>query len=1670
MNARTIVVTIAVLLLGSGTAMAQAGSLDPTFNPGDVGYGFGDGASILRCTAMLPDGKVLVGGSFSTYDGMPYSGIARLNPNGGLDSSFPATDLNGEVFRMALQPDGKTIIVGGFTTYNGTVRNGVARLNADGGLDTYFAAGAGAEYQPWQPASVLAMVIQPDGKVLLGGHFITYDGMPRSRIARVNPDGSLDASFDPGGGADGTIRSIALQPDGNILVCGDFTNYDGITRDHLARLHADGSLDASFDPGGGPSVTIPGTSLKVNVISALPDGKVLIAGQFDSYPGTNNLTGLARLQADGSLDPGFVFHADAYPDIMTLASYTDGKILVGGRFFMYNNDTGNTGRNIARLNANGSLDLSFECGSGSDSYVEEVITQPDNKILIAGWFTMYNGIGRKSIARLNAEGGLDTPFDPPGTGVTGSGYNTGVHAFAMQPDGRILIAGWFTTYNGTPRNHIARLNTDGTLDPTFDPGTGFEGGELNVRTDAIAVQSNGQVLVSGTFSSYDGTTRSSIVRLNTDGTLDASFDTGTAIETPVPAIVSQPDGKILAGHMYWQNTDWGLRIVRVGVNGGVSNSSFLLGPGTHHLTMAAQPDGKIVIGGDFTEYDGVPRNRIARLNADGSLDTTFNPGAGANGIVRSVAVQPDGNILIAGDFTSYDATARNRVARLRADGPIDLSFDPGSGVSSDFMFTSPYIQSVAVLADGKILIGGYFVSCNGNPSRGIARLDADGSLDLSFETGTGVVPESELPEFSSYVHAIALQPDGRILIGGAFTSYNGIGRNRIARLMGDEVFDCEGVLGGPALPGTPCDDGCALNGSEVWDPQCVCTGQALTGMVELTPFDTLCPGGDPYPLAHAVPAGGTWSGMNVADNAFQAGPQLGGDAELSYTVTDPNTGCTLTATQPIAWMAPQVSSVDGPLISGPFGGGCGYDPLQLVAVPAGGTWAYPADDGGVLDRSCEARPFTIDESVYTLHAANGDCPAVHLAFVENWIEYRPCAEPIDAGPDISVCTDGGQLEWTGFYYHNPGSPYSSQDTHTDCDSSYWEADTHHCLFFPEQHEAGIYPIVRISVNTAYCGIAYDTLIVTIAEPSLWYLDADGDGLGDANDTVTACGQPEGHVAISTDCDDADASITAPGDPCDDGNANTGNDVLTEGCVCLGTPVDSDGDGVPDDTDCAPNDPNVQVLNAGSNGTCEVCAANAAYDLFGCLGGSPQPGGTWYTLPGDTVVSASFDASAYGPGVWQFWYVLDATANCPADSAVAIVMVTAAPDAGEDASVAVCSDGIPIDLFSVLNGTPDAGGAWSLNGTAHSNFYNPTSDAPGAYTYVSTGTSPCANDTATVTVAEPQAPDPGISGVVTLCSNGVAVELLDFVNGGPDSTGTWSFNGTAHSGIFVPGTDAPGVYWYSVEGVEPCFDNSASMLVTVVLAPNSGEDSSILICGTDAPFSLFGALPDNPDVGGTWFLDGQMTGPFFDPGTYEEGTYTCLYVVSGNVPCPGDTATLTVTLMEADIIPITIIGPDPVLTQDPVTYTADPALDSVVWTLPDGWAWSPDDTDTTDATAILIPSTQGGPFTISAQGFGSGCESGTYTFAGNSSVGMAAGNSPADGMLVYPNPTQGHLTVRWGTAGTLRFALINALGQQVLNLGQHASGAVLDLGGIAPGVYTLRWKGTEKEGRTSVLVQ
>lgn len=361
------------------------------------------------------------------------------------------------------------------------------------------------------------------------------------------------------------------------------------------------------------------------------------------------------------------------------------------------------------------LDTSFNSGLGSNGDIESIALQPDGKILIGGYFTSYNNIPRNKIARLNSDGSLDTSFS---SGAISNGIY--IHTIAVQSDGKILIGGLFTASNNTTEN-IARLNSDGTLDTTFNAGTGTTPFEVS-----DIVLSNNKIIIAGEFDNYNNTSINRIACLNSTGVLDNTLNPGIGTNNYIDFII-------------------------------------------------VQPDGKIIIGGGFTTFNGTSKKRLARLNSNGTLDNTFNVGLGADDYIHSAFLQTDGKIIIGGAFNTFNGIAINSLARLNSNGTLDNTFNTSLSSTST-------IASITSNSDGKIIISGSFSTYNSINRNNIAQLNSNGTLDTSFDSSTGS---------NGVIVSTAIQPDGKILIGGYFTSYGGVLANRIARLMGNNSLNTQ---------------------------------------------------------------------------------------------------------------------------------------------------------------------------------------------------------------------------------------------------------------------------------------------------------------------------------------------------------------------------------------------------------------------------------------------------------------------------------------------------------------------------------------------------------------------------------------------------------------------------------------------------------------------------------------------------------------------------------------------------------------------------------------------------------------------------------------------------------------------------------------------------------------
>ncbi|HRZ56252.1 MAG TPA: Calx-beta domain-containing protein [Candidatus Paceibacterota bacterium] len=365
----------------------------------------------------------------------------------------------------------------------------------------------------------------------------------------------------------------------------------------------------------------------------------------------------------------------------------------------------------------GSLDAAFNPVGGPNRPVLAMAVRSDGRLLCGGGFTQFNGADHAGLVQLNPDGSVDSSFHPVRIAVGPDREDGGVYgsvwAIAEQSDGRILVGGEFPAVNGVNRPNLARFNTNGTLDPDFLPAA------PNGRVQCILFQPDGKILLGGVFTTIGGQWHPMVARLNPDGSLDPDFRFSISGFVDLIPLGLQPDGKILVGYVLASFFGACTRLNPDGTrDSSFRQPAFPFYSWPNALTVL--PNGQILMGGDFRTVNGKPRPLLARLNSDGTLDESFITPFDRNGYATSLIPLPDGRLLVAGLLNLTNTPARRNLVRLNADGSLDPSFDVGSG-PNDFVF------AVAAHASGSVYFGGAFVEVNGRSAPYLARVRCDGT-------------------------------------------------------------------------------------------------------------------------------------------------------------------------------------------------------------------------------------------------------------------------------------------------------------------------------------------------------------------------------------------------------------------------------------------------------------------------------------------------------------------------------------------------------------------------------------------------------------------------------------------------------------------------------------------------------------------------------------------------------------------------------------------------------------------------------------------------------------------------------------------------------------------------------------------------------------------------------
>ena len=525
-------------------------------------------------------------------------------------------------------------------------------LAQQGKVDHSFNVFDDGQYGDGFDGTVRTLLLQRDGNLIVGGDYLSLNGSPISYLTRLNPNGSIDESFNTGTGFNGKIYASYLQSDGKIILGGSFTSYNGISAGRLIRLNSDGSYDPTFNTSIGATTGI------VYDIAMQSDGKIIIVGSFTKYA-NSTVNRVARLFPNGTLDSSLLTGSGSTLNITHVKITTDERIILTGNFITFN---GTPANRIVRLNSNGSFDSTFNCGTGFNDDVNAIALQTDGKMVIGGNFTVFNDIVANRFIRLNADGTKDESFQ------VGLGFSKeGVQTIKIDSNGDLMIGGSFTGfYNGSEVNRVVFLNSDGTLKTNFDIGSG----PASASVLSLECDEEGSWFIGGSFSVFNGQNQGRLAKINSDGEHDIAYlSSGIGFDNSVLNILPLPNQKIIVGGNFNKFNGTAVSKITCLLEDGSIDTSFNTGKtGANYLvkTTVLQADGKIVIGGNFTKYNDILSNRIIRILSNGETDNSFNIGEGFNAQVYALAVQTDQKIIVAGAFTKYNGSTLNnsRVVRL----------------------------------------------------------------------------------------------------------------------------------------------------------------------------------------------------------------------------------------------------------------------------------------------------------------------------------------------------------------------------------------------------------------------------------------------------------------------------------------------------------------------------------------------------------------------------------------------------------------------------------------------------------------------------------------------------------------------------------------------------------------------------------------------------------------------------------------------------------------------------------------------------------------------------------------------------------------------------------------------------------------------------------------------
>jgi uncharacterized delta-60 repeat protein len=713
------------------------GSIDSTFSaPVTPALLVGN----FRASAIQPDGKILLAGFFTNFGGLGRQGLVRLNGDGTLDPNFAAITLqfdntsfaggaNGLWAEPTLQSDGKIIIAGDFVAVNDVARPGVARLNADGTLDTTFNPSG---FIRTGTSPIRGAVVQSDGNIVIGGKFtvpanftanptgLEYTQLPNIRLNAT--DGTVDQTY--GCFTDLTVNGIGFLKMRDALIQSD----DKVIMidTSIFRFNTDGTLDSTFRQ---PVLLIdrgldPNSLPEAFTLNLQGDGKVLFGGGFTDIddatgPANGVRFGVGRVNSDGTLDTGFLMSDKSGYNIspISFARQPDGTTVIAfnAASFSLLPPEAAIPHGFGRLLSNGTHDAAFDplAAQTRISYATAFAQLGDGSLVVQGTDADSGNI---KAFRVLADGTLDLSFAHNGNQNI---YTPDIASSLLQADGKLIavILDLSANPNATNRTDLAGV-ASGNLLERFLPDSTFD---ANYRVDS-------QV------------TADMVQR-------DSSTQQVTTISITAKLLATYADGRVLLGYLTTNNT-W--RLVRLTSSGAIDPTFQAGSVPAVNVTTTITP---------FTDpVTGVATaaSRLSQVVPDRGF--------------ADAQLLTNGQIIVAGNFLSYGSSASNGIVRLNSDGTVDASFQAGAGAqwtqTTQTGTFHPSIDNIEIENDGKFLITGTFEAFNGTAARGIASLNPNGSVDATFS-----VPLVR-NKFDPNNAFLARQPDGSFLLSGPYTSPN----------------------------------------------------------------------------------------------------------------------------------------------------------------------------------------------------------------------------------------------------------------------------------------------------------------------------------------------------------------------------------------------------------------------------------------------------------------------------------------------------------------------------------------------------------------------------------------------------------------------------------------------------------------------------------------------------------------------------------------------------------------------------------------------------------------------------------------------------------------------------------------------------------------------------------